>query len=156
MPINSGMMSSVMDDWSTPPEFFKRVNDEFNFTLDVCASECNAKCEKYFTESDDGLRKEWVGICWMNPPYGRDILDWMEKAYSSWRKGAVVVCLVPCRTDTVWWHSYVMRAPQVRLIRGRLKFGGSKNSAPFPCALVVFKGEAKRRPSLFSMYAYVK
>lgn len=131
--------SSKTDMWSTPQSFFTKYDEKYNFNLDVCASEDNAKCAKYFTEIDDGLQQEWEGVCWMNPPYGREIIKWMKKAYESSLNGATVVCLVPARTDTTWWHEYAMKGT-IEFIRGRLKFGNSKNSAPFPSAIVVFNG----------------
>ena len=131
--------SSETDMWSTPQSFFTKYDEKYNFNLDVCASEDNAKCAKYFTETDDGLQQEWEGVCWMNPPYGREIIKWMKKAYESSLNGATVVCLVPARTDTTWWHEYAMKGT-IEFIRGRLKFGNSKNSAPFPSAIVVFNG----------------
>lgn len=130
--------SSRTDLWATPADFFARLNEEFNFTLDVCALPENAKCERFFTPADDGLSQQWIGVCWMNPPYGRDIRRWVEKAYLSARAGSTVVCLLPARTDTSWWHTWVMRANEIRFVRGRLRFGNSKNSAPFPSAVVVF------------------
>ncbi len=131
--------TSETDLWATPQDYFDKVNEEFGFTLDVCASPENAKCEHYFTKADSGLTKQWSGVCWMNPPYGRDIKHWMWKAWmESKYSGATVVCLVPARTDTAWWHDFAMKG-EVRFIRGRLKFGGSKNSAPFPSALVIFR-----------------
>lgn len=130
--------SSATDLWATPQDFFDKLNAEFGFTLDVCASPENAKCERYFTKADDGLTQLWTGICWMNPPYGREIGKWMRKARESNATGATVVCLVPARTDTAWWHEYAMHG-EIRFIRGRLKFGGHKNSAPFPCAVVIFR-----------------
>lgn len=130
--------SSATDLWSTPPEFFKRIDAEFGFNLDVCATKENAKCEKFFTVDDDGLNQRWTGVCWMNPPYGRVIGHWMKKAHESSLGGATVVCLVPARTDTKWWHELAMKG-EIRFIRGRLKFGNQSNSAPFPLALVIFK-----------------
>ena len=132
--------SSKTDNWATPQDFFDEWDKEFGFDLDVCASPDNAKCVKYFDVEEDGLKQKWEGICWMNPPYGRTIKQWMEKAYTSAEEGATVVCLVPARTDTVWWHDYAMKG-HVTFIKGRLKFGGSKNSAPFPSAVVVFRGK---------------
>ena len=88
----------------------------------------------------DGLQQNWTGMCWMNPPYGKEIGKWLKKAYESSINGAIVVCLIPARTDTAWWHDYVMKG-KIRFIRGRLKFGGNKNSAPFPSAIVVFSGK---------------
>ena len=136
---SNALFTSKTDDWATPQDFFNELNKEFNFTLDVCASEENAKCAQYFTKEIDGLKQEWHGTCFMNPPYGREISKWMEKAYKSSLEGATVVCLVPSRTDTKWWHEYAMKG-QIRFIKGRLKFGNSKNSAPFPSALVIFGG----------------
>lgn len=131
--------SSATEMWATPQEFFDKYNELYNFDTDVCASPENAKCEQYFTEQDNGLEQEWKGSCWMNPPYGRTIKSWMKKAYESSLNGATVVCLVPSRTDTVWWHDYAVKG-EIEFIKGRLKFGGHKNPAPFPSAVVVFKG----------------
>ena len=130
--------SSKTDLWYTPQDFFKKYDDVYKFETDVCATDDNAKCAKYYTEEMDGLSQEWRGVCWMNPPYGRTIGNWMKKAYESSLEGATVVCLVPARTDTNWWHDYAMKG-DIEFIKGRLKFGGSKNSAPFPSAVVVFK-----------------
>lgn len=131
--------SSASDDWATPPDFFSTVAAEFGpFTLDACASKANAKCRRYFTAAQDGLSRRWAGRVWMNPPYGRVIGQWMRKAYESSVAGALVVCLVPARTDTAWWHDFSMKG-EIRFIRGRLKFGAHRNSAPFPSALVIFK-----------------
>jgi phage N-6-adenine-methyltransferase len=130
--------SSATDMWATPQDFYDKLHIEFGFTLDVCATAENAKCEQYFTKDEDGLLQPWVGVCWMNPPYGRSIGEWVEKAYESARNGATVVCLVPARTDTRWWHDYCMQG-EIRFVRGRLKFGGSKDNAPFPNAVVIFR-----------------
>lgn len=131
--------SSATEMWATPQEFFDKYNEKFGFKTDVCASPENAKCDVYFTEQMDGLSQKWTGPCWMNPPYGRTIKAWMRKAYESSLGGATVVCLVPARTDTAWWHEYAIKG-EIEFIRGRLKFGGHKNSAPFPSAVVVFRG----------------
>lgn len=130
--------SSATDLHATPQDFFDKLNAEFGFDLDVCANDENAKCSKYFTKEHDGLAQEWCGVVWMNPPYGREIGAWMRKANESARGGAVVVCLVPARTDTRWWHEYAIKH-EIRFIRGRLKFGNAKNSAPFPSAVVVMR-----------------
>ena len=130
--------SSETDLWATPSDFFAKYNDKYSFTLDVCATSDNAKCARFFTKEEDGLAQVWGGVCWMNPPYGRSISHWMRKAYESSIGGATVVCLVPARTDTAWWHDYAMKG-EIEFIRGRLKFGGHKNSAPFPSAVVVFR-----------------
>jgi phage N-6-adenine-methyltransferase len=140
--LNNGMFTSATDEWATPGDFFAMLDREFGFTLDVCATAENAKCDRYFTRADDGLSQQWEGVCWMNPPYGRSIGDWVRKAYEASLRGATVVCLIPSRTDTGYWHDYVMRAAEVRLVRGRLHFEGEKNkghNAPFPCAVVVFR-----------------
>jgi phage N-6-adenine-methyltransferase len=132
--------SSKTDMWATPQEFFDKLNSEFNFDIDVCATSSNAKCDRYFDKEKDGLIQEWDGVCWMNPPYGREIGKWMKKAHESSKLGATVVCLVPSRTDTKWWHDYAMKSSDIRFVKGRLKFGDQKNSAPFPSAVIVFKG----------------
>jgi phage N-6-adenine-methyltransferase len=129
--------SSATDLWSTPQSFFDSCNRIFHFDCDVCALPSSTKCAKYFTPEDDGLKQEWTGTCWTNPPYGRDIGKWMRKAWKSSEQGATVVCLVPARTDTRWWHDYATKG-EVLLLRGRLKFGDAETSAPFPSALVVF------------------
>lgn len=132
------LFSSKSDDWETPQELFDSLNARYNFDLDVCATADNAKCARYFTKEQDGLAQEWSGVCWMNPPYGRGIGQWMAKALEASQTGATVVCLVPSRTCTAWWHDYAEKG-EYYFIRGRLKFGGSPNSAPFPSAIVVFR-----------------
>lgn len=131
--------SSATDLWSTPQDLFDKLHAVYGFGTDVCATPENAKCLRYFTKADDGLAQQWSGTCWMNPPYGREIGAWMAKAYRSAQAGATVVCLVPSRTDTAWWHDYAMKG-DVTFLRGRIKFGGHKNSAPFPSAIIVFRG----------------
>ena len=131
------MFTSNTDLWATPIEFYKKLDEIYKFTLDVCATHENAKCDKYFTKEIDGLQQQWNGSVWMNPPYGKEIIKWMKKAYESSLQGATVVCLVPSRTDTRWWHEYAMKG-NITFIKGRLKFGDAKNSAPFPSAIVVF------------------
>ena len=137
MIINKAVLSSNTCEWETPQLFFDALNAEYHFDVDVCATENNAKCERYYTKEQDGLSQQWKGVCWMNPPYGREIGKWMRKAYESSLYGATVVCLVPARTDTAWWHDYAMKG-EVEFVRGRLKFGGSKANAPFPSAIVTF------------------
>ncbi len=130
--------SSKTDLHSTPQEFFEGFNFQYGFTLDVCATKENAKCKIFFDVKRNGLIQNWgENICWMNPPYGRTIGLWMRKAYLASTKGATVVCLVPSRTDTNWWHDWAMKG-KIEFIRGRLKFGNAKNTAPFPSAVVVF------------------
>lgn len=136
--------SSESAEWETPQELFDKLDAEYHFDVDVCATQENAKCARYYTLEDDGLKHDWQGTCWMNPPYGRDIQKWMGKAYTESRvNGATVVCLVPSRTDTKWWHEYAMRG-KIQFLRGRIKFGQSKNSAPFPSAIVAFGDDDKR------------
>lgn len=137
------MYSSHTDCWATPQAFFDHLNGEFGFTLDVCATAENAKCSAFFSPEVDGLVQQWTGICWMNPPYGRSIGRWVQKAFeSAMGNGATVVCLLPARTDTRWWHDYCMSAQEIRFVKGRLRFGGGENSAPFPSAIVVFRPNA--------------
>jgi phage N-6-adenine-methyltransferase len=133
--------SSKTELWATPMDFFQKWSDFIGgFDLDVCANQENAKCQKFFSKEDDGLSQDWNGKCWMNPPYGKEIGHWMKKAYESSQQGATVVCLVPSRTDTKWWHEYAMKG-KITFIKGRLKFGEAKNSAPFPSAVVVFESK---------------
>ena len=136
------MFSSKTDQWATPQLFFDGLNEEFHFTLDPCADENNHKCEKYFTESDNGLLKSWDGErVFCNPPYGREITRWVEKCYSEVTSGTcdLAVMLIPARTDTRWFHKYIYQKAEVRFLKGRLNFGDSKNAAPFPSMVVVFK-----------------
>lgn len=126
-------------DWATPRAFFAAMNNEFQFDIDVCASPENACLPTYWTEEDDALTQDWgLRNCWMNPPFGHGIGKWVRKAFEESRKGATVVCLLPARTDTSWWHDYVKRAAEIRFIRGRMRFSGHTVNAPFPCAVVVF------------------
>lgn len=136
--MNNGLLTSLRDDWGTPQHLFASLNREFNFTVDVCATEHNAKCKRFYSPKDDGLSQEWAGVCWCNPPYGRQIGRWIQKAWESSQQGATVVCLVPSRTDTAWWHNYAMRG-EIRFIQGRLYFGDGTGRAPFPSAIVVFR-----------------
>lgn len=135
----SVMFSSNDMTWTTPIELFNKLNNEFHFTLDVCATHFSYKCPKYFTPEENGLIQDWSNdICWMNPPYGKEISLWLKKAYEESLKGAIVVALIPSRTDTKYWNDYCMNAAEIRFIQGRLKFGDSDNSAPFPSAIIVF------------------
>ena len=137
----AGLMSSATAEWSTPPELFDRLNALYHFDLDAAATPENAKCKRFFTAEDDGLSQKWGGVVWCNPPYGREIKKWVRKGYEEAQKpGTVVVMLLPARTDTAWFHDYC-RKGDVLFLRGRLKFGGSKNSAPFPSMIVKFGGE---------------
>lgn len=137
------MFSSKTDMWATPQAFFDQLNEEFHFTVDVCAIPENAKCEKFFTPEINGLKQEWEGVCWCNPPYGREIGKWVEKAYIASTWGATVVMLLPARTDTKWFHEYIYNKSEIRFVKGRLKFGNSKTAAPFPSMVVIFKSEGE-------------
>jgi site-specific DNA-methyltransferase (adenine-specific) len=137
--VSAALMMSNKQDWETPDPLFEALNNEFGFTLDVCAHDGNKKLPNYFSPSNDGLSQDWTGhVCWMNPPYGRDVYIWMKKAYEEAEKGATVVCLIAARTDTKYWHEFCMKASEIRLIKGRLKFKGAENSATFPSAIIVF------------------
>lgn len=132
--------SSETNEWFTPQDFFESLNKEFNFTLDPCATKENAKCKKFFTMEDDGLTKSWNNeIVFCNPPYGREIGKWVKKASES--EGGAVVMLIPSRTDTKYFHEYIYKKKnvEIRFLKGRLKFGGVSNSAPFPSMVVIFK-----------------
>lgn len=131
--------SSDTVEWATPHDLFAELNEVFHFDLDACATPANAKCPRFFTKEQNALTKRWAGTVWMNPPYGREIARFMEKAYQESLSGSTVVCLVPSRTDTDWWHRYAKRG-QIIHLRGRLKFGGASTSAPFPSAIVIFWG----------------
>lgn len=135
------MFSSETDLWATPQDFFDELDKEFNFTLDPCATSDNAKCSKYFTIIEDGLKQDWQGhIVFCNPPYGRAIKNWVRKCYEeSLKPNTTVVMLIPARTDTSYFHDYIYhKAKEIRFVRGRLKFGDAKNSAPFPSMVVIF------------------
>lgn len=132
------MFSSKSADWETPQWLYDELDKEFHFAVDVCATEKNAKCRDFFSLEVDGLEQNWRGVCWMNPPYGRTIGKWVRKAYEESQNGATVVCLLPSRTDTAWWHDYCLKG-EIRFLRGRLKFSNSKNSAPFPSVIVIFR-----------------
>ena len=137
------MFSSKSGEWSTPQDFFEKLNWRFGpFDLDPCANPANTKCANFFTEVEDGLTKDWEGFrLFVNPPYGRGIDKWIKKGYlESQKKNTRVVMLIPARPDTKYWHEYVMKASEVYFVKGRLKFGDSQNSAPFPSAVVVFDG----------------
>lgn len=143
--VNKVHFSSRSNEWATPQSFFDRLNEEFRFDLDPCCTTESAKCSTFYTEADDGLVKPWFGTVFVNPPYGRGIGKWVKRCYDMAQDGCTVVLLMPVRSDTPYWHDYVMRSSEVRLVRGRLRFtGGPKenpdsHNAPFPCAVVVFR-----------------
>ena len=127
---------SKKQDWETPDSIFIPLQAEFGFTLDVCATNENKKCENYFSVDDDGLTQKWIGICWMNPPFGEQG-KWVKKAYRESKNGCIVVCLLPVRSNTNWWHDYCMKG-EIRFIRGRPIFKGAKYGLPQPLAIVIF------------------
>lgn len=135
--------SSKSNEWSTPQDFFDMLNKEFKFDLDPAATKENAKCKKFFTEKDNGLLQSWGGYrVFCNPPYGRELRKWVEKAATeSKKRGTVVVMLIPARTDTSYFHDFIYGKADIRFIRGRLKFGGHENSAPFPSMIAIFKNK---------------
>lgn len=146
--------SSKSNEWSTPQDFFDRLNDEFDFTIDVAATPENAKCRRFYTLTDNALEKSWQGErVWVNPPYGREIGKWIEKAATELSE--VTVMLIPARTDTKAWHQWIFGKAEVRFVPGRLRFGGGyckctvskcgcyipqkPKDAPFPVAVVIFR-----------------
>jgi site-specific DNA-methyltransferase (adenine-specific) len=134
-------------DWSTPQDLFDRLNEEFHFTLDPCADDFNHKCDRYYTEEQDGLQQDWSGErVFCNPPYGKDVPKWVKKCHDETRfRGCeLVVMLIPARTDTRWFHDYIYhKADEVRFVKGRIRFGGQTTNAPFPSMVVVFRRGAE-------------
>ena len=147
----AALFSSQKADWPTPSDRFDEWDQEFGFTLDVCADHLNTTCNKYYTPVDDGLTQPWSGMAWCNPPYGRTVGQWIDKAISEAQHNPDcrgVVLLLPARTDTRWFHdliwdttsSHPRTGISVRFLRGRLKFGNATASAPFPSMLVIVRG----------------
>ncbi len=142
------MFSRATDEWATPQATFDALHAEFGFALDAAASADNHKCAVYMTQEIDALTQDWrpFGSVWLNPPYSK-CSEFIAKAAEEARKGCTVVCLVPSRTDTRWWHEHVWDAAQhrprpgveVRFIKGRLKFGGATAGAPFPSVVIIFR-----------------
>ena len=133
--------SSKTDNWATPQDFFDKLNEEFHFTLDPCADEVNHKCDKFFTREQDGLSQDWGGnVVFCNPPYGKEIADWVQYSYEQSKKpNTTVVMLIPARTDTRYFHNYIYGKAEIRFIKGRLKFGDATSAAPFPSMVVVYR-----------------
>jgi len=139
-----GKFESAKQEWTTPAVFFDKLNVEFHCTVDLAADEDNTKCDLFFSTNDDALTKEWIGVGWLNPPYGgtgrNRLSNWVEKAYTESQKHlSTVVMLIPARTNTKWWHDYWMRAKEIKLVLGRPKFGDAKHGLPQPLAIVVFE-----------------
>ena len=139
------LFSSQRSDWETPQDLFERLDEEFRFTLDPAASEECHKCSRFFTEEQDGLLQPWTGErVFCNPPYGRKIGDWAKKACEEAQNpDTIVVMLLPARTDTRWFHRYIYGKAEIRFLKGRLKFGKAKNSAPFPSMVVIWERKEK-------------
>lgn len=147
---------SIKQDWNTPKSLFDKLNQEFKFNWDLAASPENSLCSKYYTKEVDGLKQEWVGSCWLNPPYGdktSKMVDWIKKAYESTKENPelTVVMLIPARTNTKWFHNYCMKSAEVRFILGRPKFGDSKHGLPQPLVLVIFHQSDYTRFSSFHL-----
>ena len=144
--MNDVMYSSATVEWETPQDVFDRLNDEFHFTLDPCCTHENAKCEKHYTKLENGLTQDWTGeTVYCNPPYGREMPKWIEKCADHAKRGGTAVMLIPARTDTKAFHEWIYHRAEIRFLKGRLKFGNSKNSAPFPSMIVVFRPHTKER-----------
>lgn len=137
--LNQVLFSSKNTEWETPQPLYDKLNLEFNFTCDVAASSDNYKHPIYFDKTKDGLKQSWSGVCWCNPPYRRDVAVWVQKAHHEAQRGVKTVMLIPSRTDTKYFHEYIYGKYEIRILKGRLKFGGSKNSAPFPSMIVIFE-----------------
>ena len=140
------MFSSKTPEWETPQDFFDALDAEFHFTLDPCSTDANAKCKKHYTMAEDGLTQDWTGErVYCNPPYGREMPKWIRKCYDHMMGGGIAVMLIPARTDTKAFHDYIYGKAELRFVRGRLKFGGATNSAPFPSMVVVFRPKEGER-----------
>ena len=142
----TGMFTSNTCMWGTPQKFFDELNKEFNFEIDVCAVPENAKCKKFFSPEVDGLKQSWGGYTsvWCNPPYGKEMPKWIEKAHRTWKEhGNTIVMLIPARTDTKAFHEFIYHQAELRFVKGRLKFNDGKNPAPFPSMVVIFRGKEK-------------
>ena len=147
--VSDTLFSSDRMDWETPQWLFDLLDDQYHFDLDACATKENAKCWNYYTVKDNGLKKKWEGSVWVNPPYGREIGDWVDKAAQQikYKRVQWIVMLLPCRTDTRWWHRSVMaKAKTIRFIEGRLQFVGAAGAAPFPSVIVVYHSNRRTYP----------
>lgn len=135
------MFSSKRQDWSTPKDFFNELDKEFHFTLDPCCTIETAKCNKFYTKKEDGLKQDWGGeVVFINPPFSRELYLWIKKGYEeSLKPNTTIVFLIPVRTDTKYFHEFLYNKAEIRFIKGRIKFGGSKNSAPFPSMVCILR-----------------
>jgi len=130
-------------EWETPEAIFKPLEKEFGITFDVCASHSNRKTQRFFDKQANGLIQEWgtkEKVVWMNPPFGNEIGKWVKKAHEETKKGVTTIALLPARTDTSWFHNYIIDKQEIRFLKGRIKFKEAKSSAPFPSMVVIFKG----------------
>lgn len=148
--ISEWLYTSNSDEWETPDYLYKKLDNEFHFDLDPCATEHNHKTEEYFTIDNDGLSKNWGGHrVWCNPPYS-EIIKWAQKAFEeSLKPNTLVVLLAPSRTDTKWFHDYVYHHSEIRFVKGRVKFSGSKWNAPFPSLLAIYRGRFDKKHDIF-------
>lgn len=141
--ISRALFTCDSEEWSTPQDFYDRLNDEFHFTLDPCATNENAKCGKFYTKEQDGLAQDWTGeTVFCNPPYGRRVGAWCEKCYKHSQAGGLAVMLIHSRTDTKWFHDWVYGKAELRFIKGRLHFS-EKDRAPFPSLVAVYRGKSE-------------
>lgn len=143
--MNTVHYSSENQNWCTPMDLFEDLNAEFHFVLDAAATEKTAKCDQYFTPQTDGLARSWNcgGTVFCNPPYGREIVKWVKKAFEEAQRGVRIILLVPARTDTKWFHEFIYGKAEIRFIRGRLRFTDedgvpAKKLAPFPSMIVIY------------------
>ena len=133
--------SSKSNEWSTPQWLYDYLNEKYKFTLDPASDGENQKCSKFYTQLDNGLEQDWYNdSVFCNPPYGRELSKWVKKAFEESLLGDnPIVLLIPARPDTSYWHDYIFnKADTILFIRGRLKFGDSNNSAPFPSAIIIY------------------
>ena len=138
--ISKTLYSSASGEWATPQDFYDKLDAEFHFTLDPCATPENAKCKKFYTKEQNGLAQDWTGeTVFCNPPYGRSVGEWCRKCYEHSRNGGTAVMLIHARTDTQWFHAWVYGKAELRFIKGRLHFSG-KDRAPFPSLVAVYRG----------------
>lgn len=144
MGIDTNSFKSKSVEYSTPLEIVEPLKKEFNLKLDVCATQDNKKCEEFYTKEDNALIQDWYkfGNCWMNPPWSRELKKWVEKAYQESQKGATIVCLLPVRSNTIWWHKLIINTnTEVRFLKGEIKFNGMDRGLWLPCAIVIFHGK---------------
>lgn len=144
--MNRVHFESKTPEWETPQDLFNELDREFHFTLDVASTHENTKCEKHYTAEEDGLSQEWSGVVWCNPPYGKQVKKWIKKAYEEFAKHKnTIVMLLPARTDTLWFHNYILGKAEVRFIKGRLRFNNVSTDAPFPNMIVIYKEKQKEK-----------